>query len=189
MQPHWFGHNKPFIRGVMWKCSGSTWPPPESTVSLLSPLNLIGFHQISYLRLWGCVRSQSGCINCSSIPGLYSPPAFMHDAVIMHRSVIEPCCQRMGVCLIFGFPPDVSQAAARHQCLYLVQQHSASFLEAGGEESWLNGLEHAPTKLRSLQTLNKLLAHRPWLITQQHIQVGHETLLLMVYCSKALRSQ
>uniref|UniRef100_A0A3Q3XIB3 Uncharacterized protein n=1 Tax=Mola mola TaxID=94237 RepID=A0A3Q3XIB3_MOLML len=61
-------------------------------------------------------------------------------------------------------------AAARHQCLYLVQQHSASFLEAGGEESWLNGLEHAPTKLRSLQTLNKLLAHRPWLITQQHIQ-------------------
>ncbi|XP_056876901.1 sestrin-2 isoform X1 [Takifugu flavidus] len=61
-------------------------------------------------------------------------------------------------------------AAARHQCLYLVQQHSAGFLEAGGEESWLSGLEHAPTKLRSLQTLNKLLAHRPWLITQQHIQ-------------------
>lgn len=61
-------------------------------------------------------------------------------------------------------------AAARHQCLYLVQQHSAGFLEAGGEESWLAGLQHAPTKLRSLQTLNKLLAHRPWLITQQHIQ-------------------
>ncbi|XP_078124209.1 sestrin-2 isoform X3 [Sander vitreus] len=61
-------------------------------------------------------------------------------------------------------------AAARHQCSYQVQQHSAGFLEAGGEESWLSGLEHAPTKLRSLQTLNKLLAHRPWLITQQHIQ-------------------
>lgn len=61
-------------------------------------------------------------------------------------------------------------AAARHQCSYLVQQHSAGFLEAGGEESWLSGLEHAPTKLRSLQTLNKLLAHRPWLIAQQHIQ-------------------
>lgn len=65
----------------------------------------------------------------------------------------------------------LSQAAARHQCLYLVQQHSAGFLEAGGEESWLSGLEQAPGKLRSLQTLNKLLAHRPWLITQQHIQV------------------
>lgn len=69
------------------------------------------------------------------------------------------------------------QAAARHQCLYLVQQHSAGFLEAGGEESWLSGLEHAPTKLRSLQTLNKLLAHRPWLITQQHIQVRRVLLL------------
>lgn len=61
-------------------------------------------------------------------------------------------------------------AAARHHCSYLVQQHSAGFLDAGGEESWLSGLKHAPTKLRSLQTLNKLLAHRPWLITQQHIQ-------------------
>ncbi|XP_022054374.2 sestrin-2 isoform X1 [Acanthochromis polyacanthus] len=61
-------------------------------------------------------------------------------------------------------------AAARHHCSYLVQQHSTGFLEAGGEEGWLSGLEHAPTKLRSLQTLNKLLAHRPWLITQQHIQ-------------------
>ncbi|KAK9526908.1 hypothetical protein VZT92_015581 [Zoarces viviparus] len=61
-------------------------------------------------------------------------------------------------------------AAARHHCSYLVQQHSAGFLDAGGEESWLSGLKHAPTKLRSLQTLNKLLAHRPWLITLQHIQ-------------------
>lgn len=63
------------------------------------------------------------------------------------------------------------QAAARHQCSYLVQQHSAGFLEAGGEESWLGGKEHVPAKLNSLHTLNKLLAHRPWLITQQHIQV------------------
>uniref|UniRef100_A0A3B3ZRQ9 Uncharacterized protein n=1 Tax=Periophthalmus magnuspinnatus TaxID=409849 RepID=A0A3B3ZRQ9_9GOBI len=61
-------------------------------------------------------------------------------------------------------------AAARHHCSYLVQQHSTCFLEAGGEESWLSGLEQAPTKLRSLQTLNKLMAHRPWLITEQHIQ-------------------
>ncbi|XP_075995669.1 sestrin-2 isoform X2 [Genypterus blacodes] len=61
-------------------------------------------------------------------------------------------------------------AAARHQCSYMVQQHSNGFLEAGGEESWLSSLEHAPSKLRSLQTLNRLLAHRPWLITQRHIQ-------------------
>lgn len=61
-------------------------------------------------------------------------------------------------------------AAARHHCSYLVQQHSVGFLEAGGEESWLSGLDQAPSKLRSLQTLNKLMAHRPWLLTQQHIQ-------------------
>ncbi|XP_061787476.1 sestrin-2 [Nerophis lumbriciformis] len=61
-------------------------------------------------------------------------------------------------------------AAARHHCSYLVQQHSAGFLEAGGDESWLSGLQHAPAKLRSLHPLNKLLAHRPWLVTQLHIQ-------------------
>ncbi|KAM9737586.1 sestrin-2 isoform 2-T2 [Menidia menidia] len=61
-------------------------------------------------------------------------------------------------------------AAARHHCSYLVQQHSAGFLEAGGEEAWLGGVQRAPAKLRSLQTLNRLLAHRPWLVAQQHIQ-------------------
>ncbi|KAJ7991668.1 hypothetical protein DPEC_G00286270 [Dallia pectoralis] len=64
----------------------------------------------------------------------------------------------------------VVMAAARHQCSYLVQQYSAGFLEVGGEENWLRGLQHTPPKIRSLQTLNKLMAHRPWLITQQHIQ-------------------
>ncbi|CAL8371122.1 unnamed protein product [Boreogadus saida] len=64
----------------------------------------------------------------------------------------------------------VIMAAARHQCSYLVQQHSAAYLEAGGDEGWLGGARQAPAKLRSLQGLNKLLAHRPWLITQQHIQ-------------------
>ncbi|XP_010871562.2 sestrin-2 isoform X2 [Esox lucius] len=64
----------------------------------------------------------------------------------------------------------VIMAVARHQCFYLVQQYSAGFLEAGGEENWLRGLQHTHPKIRCLQTLNKLLAHRPWLITQQHIQ-------------------
>ncbi|KAL0962084.1 hypothetical protein UPYG_G00335470 [Umbra pygmaea] len=64
----------------------------------------------------------------------------------------------------------VAMAAARHQCSYLVQQLSAGFLEVGGDKSWLGGLEHTPPKIRCLHTLNKLLAHRPWLITQQHIQ-------------------
>ncbi|KAK2886935.1 hypothetical protein QQF64_014148 [Cirrhinus molitorella] len=61
-------------------------------------------------------------------------------------------------------------ASARHQCSYLVQHHSTAFLLAGGDESWLRGLHCAPPKIQHLQTLNKLLAHRPWIITQEHIQ-------------------
>ncbi|XP_025790762.1 sestrin-2 [Puma concolor] len=61
-------------------------------------------------------------------------------------------------------------AAARHQCSYLVGSHMAEFLQTGGDPEWLLGLHHAPEKLRKLSEINKLLAHRPWLITKEHIQ-------------------
>lgn len=64
------------------------------------------------------------------------------------------------------------QAAARHQCSYLVQLHTAEFLQVGGDPQWLGGLSCAPQKLRNLNELNKLLAHRPWLITKEHIEVS-----------------
>ncbi|XP_076865073.1 sestrin-2 [Brachyhypopomus gauderio] len=64
----------------------------------------------------------------------------------------------------------IIMATARHQCSYLVQKHSSAFLSAGGDERWLRGLHFAPPKVQRLQTLNKLLAHRPWLIGQEHIQ-------------------
>ena len=35
------------------------------------------------------------------------------------------------------------------------------FLEQKGDPNWLLGLNHIPTKLRNLLTLNKLLAHQP----------------------------
>ena len=63
------------------------------------------------------------------------------------------------------------QAAARHQCSYLVGSHMAEFLQTGGDPEWLLGLHRAPEKLRKLNEINKLLAHRPWLITKEHIQV------------------
>ena len=63
------------------------------------------------------------------------------------------------------------QAAARHQCSYLVGSHMAEFLQTGGDPEWLLGLHRAPEKLRKLSEINKLLAHRPWLITKEHIQV------------------
>ncbi|XP_072277357.1 sestrin-2 isoform X2 [Pyxicephalus adspersus] len=61
-------------------------------------------------------------------------------------------------------------AAARHNCVYLVSLHSTFFLQVGGDPRWLEGLDSAPIKLRRLNDLNKILAHRPWLITKEHIE-------------------
>ncbi|NXL52273.1 SESN2 protein, partial [Podilymbus podiceps] len=61
-------------------------------------------------------------------------------------------------------------AAARHQCSYLVGLHVGEFLQVGGNPAWLQGLHCAPPKLRNLNEINKLLAHRPWLITKEHIE-------------------
>lgn len=68
------------------------------------------------------------------------------------------------------FPPTL-QAAARHQCSYLVNLHVNDFLQVGGDPKWLNGLDEAPQKLQHLGELNKILAHRPWLLTKEHIEV------------------
>lgn len=35
----------------------------------------------------------------------------------------------------------------------------------------MNGLDEAPQKLQQLGELNKILAHRPWLLTKEHIEV------------------
>nr|XP_023653493.1 sestrin-3-like isoform X1 [Paramormyrops kingsleyae]XP_023653494.1 sestrin-3-like isoform X1 [Paramormyrops kingsleyae] len=61
-------------------------------------------------------------------------------------------------------------AAARHRCSYLVSLHSAQFLRVGGDPVWLQGLEAAPPRLRHLDHINKVLAHRPWLSGRAHIQ-------------------
>ncbi|KAG7484207.1 hypothetical protein MATL_G00046840 [Megalops atlanticus] len=61
-------------------------------------------------------------------------------------------------------------AAARHHCGYLVSLHSAHFLRVGGDPLWLQGLESAPARLRLLDHINKVLAHRPWLVARSHIQ-------------------
>lgn len=45
------------------------------------------------------------------------------------------------------------------------------FLQVGGNPAWLRGLHCAPQKLRNLNEINKLLAHRPWLVTKEHIEV------------------
>ncbi|ETE65671.1 Sestrin-3, partial [Ophiophagus hannah] len=61
-------------------------------------------------------------------------------------------------------------AAARHQCSYLINIHVEEFLKTGGIPEWLNGLEYIPQRLKNLNEINKLLAHRPWLVSKEHIQ-------------------
>lgn len=61
-------------------------------------------------------------------------------------------------------------AAARHKCTYLVNLHEKEFLQQGGDRSWLQGLDHVPAKLRAISDINKILAHRPWLLSKEHIE-------------------
>ncbi|XP_076129881.1 sestrin-3 [Alosa pseudoharengus] len=61
-------------------------------------------------------------------------------------------------------------AAARHQCWFLVLLHVQEFYRIGVCLEWLKGLQYANEKLRNLNNLNKILAHRPWLITKEHIE-------------------
>lgn len=77
------------------------------------------------------------------------------------------------------------QAAARHQCSHLVNLHVNDFLQVGGDLKWLKGLDEAPQKLQQLGELNKILAHRPWLLTKEHIEVRDRS---QVLCNK-LRSE
>ncbi|XP_060660850.1 sestrin homolog isoform X1 [Drosophila nasuta] len=61
-------------------------------------------------------------------------------------------------------------AAARHQCPYLVKRYEKEFLNQGGNREWLNGVDYIPAKLRAIYDINKILAHRPWLLRKEHIE-------------------
>lgn len=61
-------------------------------------------------------------------------------------------------------------AAGRHQCSYLISLQKQEFLLQGGDLKWLNGLNCIPQKLRNLYDINKILAHRPWLLNKSHIE-------------------
>lgn len=63
-------------------------------------------------------------------------------------------------------------AAARHKNAYLINLHEKEFIVQGGDPTWLNGLDHIPAKLRAITEIVKILAHRPWLLTKEHIEVS-----------------
>jgi len=61
-------------------------------------------------------------------------------------------------------------ASSRSGCEHLVEREKVEFLSVGGDPSWLEGLHRVPYKLRRLGKINKILAHRPWLLNQTHIK-------------------
>jgi len=58
-------------------------------------------------------------------------------------------------------------AAARYQCTYLMELQKREFLYQGGDPQWLRGLDAAPSKLTSLYYINKMMAHRPWVLKKE----------------------
>nr|XP_012221931.1 PREDICTED: sestrin-3 isoform X2 [Linepithema humile] len=61
-------------------------------------------------------------------------------------------------------------AAGRHQCSYLINLQKTEFLLQNGDPSWLKGLKSIPRRLQDLYEINKILAHRPWLLNKSHIE-------------------
>lgn len=53
----------------------------------------------------------------------------------------------------------------------MIDFHKTEFARVGGNETWLEGLSKVPQKIRSLDALNRILAHQPWLLQTSHLQV------------------
>lgn len=51
--------------------------------------------------------------------------------------------------------------------------YEKEFINQGGNPEWLNGLDYIPPKLRAIYDINKILAHRPWLLRKEHIEVKY----------------
>ena len=45
------------------------------------------------------------------------------------------------------------------------------FKKVGGDVNWLKGLEFAPKKIQNLNEINKILAHQPWRLCKEEIEV------------------
>ncbi|RIB01199.1 Sestrin [Gigaspora rosea] len=60
-------------------------------------------------------------------------------------------------------------AASQHKCQYLVSLFKHDFINQNGDTRWLEGLQYASEKIKSLARLNTILAHRPWDLRPSHI--------------------
>ena len=46
------------------------------------------------------------------------------------------------------------------------------FLVHGGDLEWLKGCQKIPKKLQKLNKMNRIMAHQPWLLTVQMVEVS-----------------
>ncbi|TMW58077.1 hypothetical protein Poli38472_013551 [Pythium oligandrum] len=60
-------------------------------------------------------------------------------------------------------------AASELRCHYWADLQQYYFVVNGGDYEWVKGIDYISPKLFRLHELSSLLAHRPWLITEQHI--------------------
>jgi hypothetical protein len=62
-------------------------------------------------------------------------------------------------------------AVSTIKCSYLLTQLEIDFLDKGGNEEWLEGSTKVPGKLKKLERINNILAHQPWKLKVQDINV------------------
>lgn len=62
-----------------------------------------------------------------------------------------------------------AMAASELRCHYLADTSQYYFLVNSGDPEWIKGLDYVSPKLFRLHELSSLLAHRPWLLTPDHI--------------------
>ena len=68
-------------------------------------------------------------------------------------------------------------AVSTIKCEYLLRILELDFLEYGGKEVWLiEGISVVPEKIRKLCKINNILAHQPWMINIQDINVYNSNL-------------
>jgi len=93
-------------------------------------------------------------------------PSFMEKYQLSYNSIVRHQSGPLHVRwrLYIGM-----MAASQHKCQYVVSKLTDEFILAGGNIDWLQGLEHAPVKIRNLATLNTILAHQPWRLKASHI--------------------
>lgn len=84
-------------------------------------------------------------------------PAFVSTVhVIMTQEGSLPASTRYYLSII---------AASEYKCHYLTSISCAEFMRCGGDHQWLTDSSLVSPKLKSIRSLNSILAHQPWLVT------------------------